>query len=71
MMPTHASTWTTGTASVHCLPRMTGTKSGATTTSPPSIGTATTAMMRPTRAHVAAMRSGSSWMREKAGEKTR
>ncbi len=31
----------------------------------------TAAISRATRAHVAAIRSGSSWIREKAGEKTR
>ena len=71
MIPTQARIWITGTAAVHWSPSTSGTKSGATTISPPSAGTETTASRRATRAHVAAIRSGSSWMRENAGEKTR
>ncbi len=70
-IPTQARIWITGIAASHWLPRTTGTKSGATTTRPVSAGTQSAASTRATRAHEAAIRSGWSWMRQKAGDITR
>ena len=60
-----------GIAGRHCSPSTTGTKSGATTTSPASAGMTIAPIRRVTRAQAAAMRSGSSCMRAKAGASTR
>ena len=61
----------TGTAACHWSPSTTGTKSGAMTASPASAGTEMPARIRVTRAQAAAIRSGWSWMRQKAGDMTR
>ena len=70
-IPTQARIWITGTASSHCEPSTTGTKSGATITSATMPGMAIAPIRRVTRAQAAAIRSGSSCIRENAGASTR